>query len=66
MLEFASVTTGSPVSYIELTNSEILSFGVNCVILLVSVSIVLNEVANVFCALFHDRLVILEIINWFL
>ena len=41
MMEFASVTTGLPVSYIELTN--------------VAVSIVLNESANVFCALFHDR-----------
>lgn len=41
MIEFSQQTSGMMVSYIELSN--------------VAVTIVVNDVAKVFCALFHDR-----------
>lgn len=41
MHEFAMVTTGMPVAYIELTN--------------IGVTIVTSESAKIFCALFHDK-----------
>lgn len=55
MIEFSQQTTGMMVSYIELSNGLILqSFGL-IISHLVAVTIVINDVAKVFCALFHDR-----------
>ena len=56
MLEFSVVTTGMPVAYIELTHGMSLQIHVfQLIASAVAVTIVTNEVAKVFCALFHDK-----------
>lgn len=65
MIEFSQQTSGMMVSYIELSNGNYyFSYFVSLslfysqlfdLIFIVAVTIVVNDVAKVFCALFHDR-----------
>ena len=57
MIEFSQQTTGMTVSYIELSNGlEFLChWFLRSLSSSVAVTLVINDVAKVFCALFHDR-----------
>lgn len=61
MVEFSLKTTGTPVSYIELSSGRlyVVSFFTRALVhltrdVLVAVTIVQNESYKVFCAIFHD------------